>query len=166
MSGKNNGVNKALLTFISENAKAQEVNEKESHLHKHTLTQAQYLEAAKQQGIPEDTLKALHDFRVDLTSATVHFLTDKLSHHVKESKKAGNDPSDLTEELKIPTHDGSTTISIRARQEYQIPSHMRKEGSPDTSVKHGVITIKEKTTRTLDKEVAEHASEVIGKLFG
>ena len=165
MSGKSTGVNKALVSFIAENAKTQEVNENKKNVQSHSLTQSQWVDAAKANGITEEALKAMHTFRTEFTGAAVHVLTDKLAERVKESKKAGDDPSDLTEQLKVTTHDGSTTVAIRAREEYQIPTLMQKPGQPTTSVKHGVITIKEKTTRTLEKEVAEHASNVISKLF-
>jgi hypothetical protein len=125
-----------------------------------TVNQSAYLEHMQEVHlITPETLKKVAEAEREFVTGAIAVATDDLAKLVTASKKAGEDPSDLSASVRISRPSGPVTTEVRAE---------RVTTNPATGAKithHGVVAVKVRSKTMIDPKAAEHAESVIGKLM-
>lgn len=154
-----------LTAFLKEHLQTEAPSEKHPNIRSHRLTQGDYVKAAKEHGLTEDTLKAVHNFKKSFVSSLANYGAEQLAERIKEAKKKGEDPSDLVENFVVRTHDGKLELDVFAQQTYNV-HNPREPNSPVSKLtKYGVVRIKSSEKRTQEEEEMNKISASIEKAF-
>lgn len=154
-----------LTAFLKEHLTTEEPSEKRPNVRTHRLTQGDYVKAAKEYGLTEDTLKAVHHFKKSFVSSLASYGAEQLVHRIKEAKKKGEDPKDLVESFSVRTHDGKLELDVMAQQTYNVHNPRDPESEVSKLTKYGVVRIKSQEKRTQDEEEMTKISASIEKAF-
>lgn len=115
-------------------------------------------------GATQEVVRTYHTAMDHVYGASATILGEHLIEKIKETQAAGEDASGVTVAMSLPTKNGVTDLTAEARREFA--NRMGGEGSPDTVVRYGRMSVRIQTKRRIPKDVSSSLSEAVESLLG
>lgn len=139
----------AAKAFIDEHAKGEDG--------KKTITKTEYYAFMQSEGHKRDVVDGVAEANIKLLGGTMLSAADALKADIAAAKEAGDDPTNLSTTIVIPTPMGRNKVVVSAQKTFRNPT----TGEP--TVQYGVSNLSIQTKSVLPGHVADHIrSEIEG----
>ena len=125
------------------------------------LTKADYFTAGSSLfGLSKKQISSTSDYNNALCDAGIRVAADDLAERVKAKKAAGEDPSDLKSEVRMPIHGGRIVASVDA-----VRSHNNPRDTSKKIVNMGSARIAFRMGSAVTTDAASYARDLISDLL-
>lgn len=132
-------------------------NFKESEKGVLTMTKGDFLKFADARcGVTRDTLEAAHSVTTSLIDAGTVVLRDRIVARVAAEVDAGNDASNVSEEMRITTIAGTHIQKMHGRETFPVPTREGEEPKPPVT-RFGRPEVRIRVTHSASSAVAQSA---------
>ena len=125
------------------------------------LTKEDYFQAGSNLfGLSRKQIISTSDYNNALCDAGIRVAAEDLAEAIKTTKAAGDDPRDLTSEVRMPIHGGRIVAQVDAERRHNNPKNPSEK-----IVKKGSSRIAFRMSSAVTTDAATHAKELITRML-